>query len=102
VPATPEIGDAGTEVGKVKIFWEIKSQENSTATGNVYIAAEIEIELQTVGNYANHKSPLPARSKLPKHKSTKIPILSARSAFLTAPQAISQSPSVNWSSTGKL
>lgn len=47
MPASPEIGDAACDVRKIEIDWNVIPEEVRRASGDVGIAGEIKIDLQS-------------------------------------------------------
>ncbi len=52
MPAAPEVGDGARPIGQVEVARELQAHGHRKANGHVGIAAEIEIELQRIGQQA--------------------------------------------------
>src|SRR3989442_14821612 len=52
VPAPPEVRDAVRAIRRVEVFHELKAEHPAEADGHVGVAAEIEIDLESVSNDA--------------------------------------------------
>ena len=50
VPAAPELGDAFGNVGIIEILEEVETKHPAHADGHIRIAAEVEVDLESIGN----------------------------------------------------
>src|SRR5699024_5824159 len=52
MPAPPELGDAPGDIGVVEIDHKVKAQHGAQAPGHIGVAAEVDVDLQGVGQNA--------------------------------------------------
>jgi hypothetical protein len=45
MPASPEIGQAGGEIGRIKVLGQINAHQHGAAPSNIDIGAEVDVEL---------------------------------------------------------
>ena len=50
MPAPPEVGDGGSQVGPVEVLQEVEAEHPAHADGHVAVAGEVEVDLKPVGH----------------------------------------------------